>query len=551
MNKNTLILVVVAMFVGVALYVFLNNDDAISENNDSLTADEQKGLRLLKTAQQSCLSGVIIDGEVTIDLETDFMSSFKASSGVRKEKARGAVNYVDEQVRSIVDKEVRDCLQQHMPQIKACLLGDCSSATLPKDIEFQFTYKPAHDIPYLLPDLVSFGLENRTDNRVLFKQPGKGYYVDSVPLFEQNKKRNAAIFGVVRESYIPDFKENTKFCLRRAAHVPKAGAYTLYHCTQGAGCLHESTTPKWFELCEAGSTRQYEFLSPLIRTAHAQADTQDWAIPSLKVLQERKDLFGIGYTHFKVEAVDAMNSDFDGYYYDITVNGRKANINGLPGSFRAQSHDFSRPITIEFGLQNLNFSGVNDGCDEISLILSFVKDGEAVGNPVTLRRSYVALRDARVKEVSIEGIQYRWSGKYKRAPKMYDTEVFISSILIAKNLDLEGNKPAIEDAKNNISRMKHDFDSLGLVFEGHPLVAVIRPPLTQISYGLAIGMVEDTQQIRFTYDNSMARRLKQFLLEQRARGGKYKSTIAHDTFLYSIRGNKSYMASPPVCTDDS
>jgi hypothetical protein len=548
MNKNMLIMAAAALLIAVALFVFYNDGD--TNNDDTLGTDEQKGLTLLKVAQETCLSGMSEDASVDINLETDFLTSFKAGSGVHKEKARGAVNYVNEQVRSIVDKDVRDCLQKHMPQIQACLLGDCNSASLPRSIDFQFTYKPVRDIPYLMQDLVSFGLENRTDNRVLFKQPGKGYFVDSIPLFAENKKRNAAIFGVVRESYVPDFNENTRFCLRRSSQTPKDGSYTLYHCKQGEGCQHESTTPKWFEFCEAVASGRNDFLFPLIRTAHAQAGSEDWAIPSLKVLQEREDLFGIGYTHFKVEAAEAMNKDYDGYFYDITVNGRKANINGLQGSVRARSHDFSQPISIEFGLQNLNFSGVNDGCDEISLTLNFVKDGESVGEPVTLRRSYVALRDARVKDISSGGIQYRWSGKYQRAPKMYDTEVFISSILIAKNLDLEGNKAAIEKAKQNISAMKQDFDSLGLVFEGRPLVAVIRPPLTQISYGLAIGMVEETQQIRFTYESSTAKRLKAFLLEQRARGGKYKSTIAHDTFLYSIRGDESYMASPPVCADD-
>jgi len=548
MNKNTLIIITAALLIAVALFVFYNDGD--TDNDDSLTTDEQKGLRLLKVAQEACLSGVSEDAGVDINLETDFLTSFKAGSGVHREKARGAVNYVNEQVRSIVDQDVRDCLQKHMPQIQACLLGDCDSASLPKSIEFQFTYQPVRDSPYLMQDFVAFGLENRPDNHVLFKQPGKGYFVDSIPLFAENKKRNAAIFGVVRESYVPAFDENTKFCLRRSRQTPSDGSYTLYHCKQGQGCQHESTTPRWFEFCETAASNRYDFLSPLVGTVHAQAGSEDWAIPSLKVLQEREDLFGIGYTHFKVEAAEAMNKDYDGFYYDITVNGRKANINGLQGSFRARSHDFSKPISIEFGLQNLNFSGVKDGCDEISLTLNFVKDGESVGEPVTLRRSYVALRDARVKDIGSGGIQYRWSGKYQRAPKMYDTEVFISSILIAKNLDLEGNKAAIESAKQNISAMKQDFDSLGLVFEGRPLVAVIRPPLTQVSYGLAIGMVEETQQIRFTYESSTAKRLKAFLLEQRSRGGKYKSTIAHDTFLYSIRGDESYMASPPVCSDD-
>lgn len=555
MKRNVVLLLLVAVSVAIALFVLYHDGSnplpGAAQKEVSLSADELRGLRLLRLAQETCLAGETSDVGVNIDLSTDYITSFKQVSGVHKDKARGAINYVDEKVRSIVDKDIRDCLQKHMPQIQACLLGDCGSASLPKTIDFQFTYQPRRDNPYLEKNLVSFGLENRTDNHTLILQPGKGYYVDVIPLLAQGKKRNAAIFGVVRESYVPAFDENIKFCLSRSAAIPDAGNYTLYHCKQGEGCAHESSTPKWFELCGLDASGRLEFPFPFIGTAYAQDEAKEWAIPALQVLQQREDLFGIGYTHFKLEASSAMNTDYDGYYYDIAVNGWQANINGLAGSFRAREHDFSKPITIEFGLQNLNFSGVNDGCDDIALTLNFVKDGEVVGKPVSLHRSYVALRDARLKEMAAGNIHYRWSGKYQRAPKMYDTEVFVSSILVASNLDFQANRPAIEDAKRKISGMKHDFDGLGLTFEGRPLVAVIRPPLTQLSYGLAIGMVEETQQIRFTYDRATAKRLQQFLLEQRARGGNYRATIAHDTFLYSVRGDKSYMASPPVCADDT
>ena len=556
MKRNVVILSIVAVLIAIALFVFFydsNNPLSTSgQGNVELSADELKGLRLLRLAQETCLAGETSNVSVNIDLSTDYVTSFKEASGVHKDKARGAVNYVDEQIRSIVDKDIRECLQKHMPQIQACLLGDCSTASLPKAVEFQFTYQLLHDNPNLEKNLVSFGLENRTDNRTLILQPGKGYYVDSIPLLAEGKTRNAAIFGVVRESYVPDFNESIRFCLSRASALPDAGNYTLYHCKQGEGCQHEVTTPKWFEVCAPTDIGYNESLFPLrnlIATAYAD-DERAWAIPTLTTLQQREDLFGIGYTHFKVEAASAMNKDYDGYYYDIAVNGWQANINGLPGSFRATPHDFSKPINIEFGLQNLNFSGVNDGCDEIALTMNFVKDGEKVGEPITLRRSYVALRDARVKEMDANNLHYRWTGKYQRAPRMYDTEVFVSSILVARNLDFQANQNAIADAKRKISRMKKDFDALGLTFEGRPLVAVIRPPLTQISYGLAIGVVEETQQIRFTYDRAVANRLKEFLLAQRSRGGNYRSTIAHDTFLYSVRGDESYMASPPVCAGD-
>jgi hypothetical protein len=539
--------------IAVALTVFFydggNQLPPSSQIEIDLSPDEIKGLRLLRLAQETCLSGESSDVGVNIDLSTDYVTSFKQISGVRKDKARGAVNYVDDQVRAIVDKDIRNCLQKHMPQIQACLLGNCGSASMPKDVEFQFTYKPIHQNPHWEKDLLHFGLKHRVSGRRLLAKQPEGYFEDSLPLLAQGKKLEAAIFGVVRESHVPDFNDDTRVCFSRSAVLPDAASYTLYHCEQGDGCRHEPSTPKWFDACPLEDTGRNFFLSPFIRTAYAQ-DSKDWAIPSLTVLQNREDLFGIGYTRFKVAASSAMNKDFDGYFYDIAVNGWQANIDGLPGSYRAQAHDFSQPLSIEFGLQNLNFSGVNDGCDEIVLTLNFVKEGEPAGEPVTLRRSYVALRDARVKEIATDHGQYRWTGKYQRAPKMYDTEVFISSILIAKSLDFQTHQSAIENAKRSISGMKRDFDALGLKFEGRPLVAVIRPPLTQLSYGLAIGMVEETQQIRFTYENATAKRLRQFLLQQRARGGAYQSIIAPDTFLYTVRGDKSYMASPPVCADD-
>ena len=143
MKRNVAILLIVAVLVGIALFVFYYDSDntlsTSSQDEVSLSADELKGLRLLRLAQETCLAGETSDVAVNIDLKTDYLTSFKQLSGVHKDKARGAINYVDEKVRSIVDKDIRECLQKHMPQIQACLLGDCSSAALPKAIDFRFT----------------------------------------------------------------------------------------------------------------------------------------------------------------------------------------------------------------------------------------------------------------------------------------------------------------------------------------------------------------------------------------------------------------------------
>jgi hypothetical protein len=559
MNKNVAILLAAGVLLVVALVVFYvdGNGSLFSSGGSevSLSIEEQKAertaLKLLKAAQTACLSGVDTEAGVNVDLSTDFLKELKASSGVHKKRVLGAVGIVNDNLKHVENNKIRECLEKEMKYVRACLMGDCSTASLPSTIEFQFTYKPGAGSENLMKNHVAFALENRIKNHTIFLEPGSSYYVDTIPLLARGKKRNAAIYSVVRQSFLPASTDFVQFCLSRASVIPDSGKnYTTYDCEQGGSCTHNNLSPKWFDLCPVANSELNYFLSPLIRTAYAD-DTVAWAIPSLDTLQQREDLFGIGYTRFKVEAATAMNKNYDGFYYDLEVNGRQANVNGLPGSYRAQEHDFSKPVAMEFGLQNLNFSGVNDGCDEIALTLHFVKDGEEVGAPISLRRSYVALRDARDKNLTSDGQAYRWTGKYQRAPKMYDSEVFISSILIAKNLDFQANAQKLKNAKHTISRMKRDFDALGLKFEGRPLVAVIRPPLTQLSYGLAIGMVEETQQIRFTYENATAERLKKFLLQQRDRGGAYHSTIADSTFIYTVRGSKSYMASPPVCADDT
>ena len=552
MKKNIAFLSLAAVVLVTILFVVFYNETSVDNNYKCLSDQQKQGIMLLRIAQESCLSGESVGAGLSLDISTNLIDELKAGAGIEKDSAMGAVNYLDEEIREIADEKIRNCLQKYMPRIEACIMGDCNMADQPKNIEFQFTYKCTEENINIEKDHVAFNLENRSNPRVLASQPG-GYYEDTIALMDKGKERNAAIYNVVRESYAVLGDKKTSFCLKRATETPSSMSYhTKFDCEQGGGCLHDGISPKWFVPCEAlGGLTDFIFSS--VKSALAEQVYNIWMVPSIEKLQERKrgqDLIGIGYTHFILETLSPIDINADAYYYDISVNGRQVHVNGLPGNFNARPHDFKQQLRIEFGMQNLDFSGVTNGCDSLSLTLHFIKNEEETGEPVTLERSYVALRDARVKEFLRNDVRYRWSGKYQRAPKEFDTEVFVSSILVSMNLDFQKNQQGINEAKLMISMMKEEFDRLGLVFEGRPLVAVIRPPLTKISYGLAVGMVEETQQIRFTYQNGTARRLKKFLLEQRSRGDNYKKVIKEDTFLYSIRGEESYMASPPVCWDD-
>jgi len=550
MNRKTILIVAgVILLAGLAIYFI--DPGSLSNNTATLSADERRGLQLLKVAQETCLAGESQKAGLDLNVSVELKSQLGAGMNMNKEKSKGAVNYLDEEIRRVADENIRKCLQNAMPKIQECLLGDCQASDLPKAIEFQFTYRPTTQNPYLYKDRIAFGLEYQMNNRTLLLQPAQNYYVESLALLSPGKTRHAAIYGVVKEGHLNDIDPSTRFCLIRGTwSSPPSSNHTLFHCKQGEGCTRDSISPKWFDLCPIAPSGNANAAFSMINTAYAGNSTHRWIIPSLKTLSTRDDLFGIGYTHFTVKSLKPIPREAEGFFYEVTVNGWDTSINGLPGSFEAKAHDFSKPLQIEFALQNLNFSGERNGCDHLTLTIHFVKDGKEAGEPVTLTRSYVALRDARLKHLSHNNISFEWDGKYHRAPKEYDTEVFVSSILISKSLDFAKHAQALKETQQNISQMKTEFDQLKLVFEDHPLIAVIRPPLTQLSYGLAIGMLEDTQQIRFTYDNATARRLRTFLLDQRTRGQREAQVIKADTFLYSIRGSKSYMASPPVCWDD-
>ncbi|MBV1959227.1 MAG: hypothetical protein KUG53_00710 [Pseudomonadales bacterium] len=548
MKALAALLSVAVVVLAVTLGIYFSNGDPIAGEMDPET---KKGLLLLKAAEDSCLSGQ--SNAASLDMSVGLQTHLKAGVDIKKDQAKGAVNYLDEKIRSVSDTKIRDCLQKHMPKISNCLMGDCNAAMLPKEIEFQFTYNSDGNDPNLSDKFIVFAVENRVNNRTLFLQPGHQFFVDSLDLIEEGEKLNLAMYRVVKESHTTVYDKNTSFCLTRAATFkPDSSNHTRFHCHDVSGCKHDIATPAWFDLCTKQSGAYNILPFSFMSQVHAEpAKDTIWFIPTLDTLKSREDMFGIGYTHFTLRSDKALGIDADGFYYEITVNDRKTHINGMPPSFTAQSHDFSTPLNIEFALQNLNFSGTNNGCDRIDLTLRFLKNGKPTRQEVKFHRSYVALRDAVEKQYDQLDGQLSWQGKYIRAPKEYDTEVFISSILIARNLELQANKGAINQAQNTISQMKSEFDSLELNFEGKKLVAIIRPPLTQISYGLAIGVVEETEQIRFTFPKTTATRLKAFLLEQRKNGGKYGRIIAPDTFLYTIRGSSSYMHSPPICWDDS
>jgi hypothetical protein len=560
MKWQHIVMLTIFAVLTITVLVFFRNE--LFEPTPPLTENQQKAMQLLNLAKQSCLSGSSHETKVGLDFEAALAEKLKASAAIKDATSSGAVNYLDEQIRQVQDDKIRHCLEQQMPQIRACMLGDCEQASLPKLVDFKFSDPQIKIDNELSLPTARFAIQYREGNRILVPQDD-GYFLDSIELFKKNESRLGKVVFQVREAH-QQIETPIDLCLKRADPIdPKQANYTQFECKQGAGCKHDPMSPKWFDLCDDHQVQNHmatdlqwwagKFLQEVLPAAYAQSMASVWAVPTLDTLSARiasEDLVGIGFTEFNIVADAPLNLDADAYYYDLKVNGQVIQIDGLPGDYNAQPYAPNQALQINFGLQNLNFSGVNDGCDELSISVQFVKDRDLVGGPIQWSRSYVSLRDASQKTLNLDNVNFSWAGKYHRAPKEYDTEVFVNSILISKDLDFASHHLMITKTQQTISKMKQEFDRAGLMFEGKPLVSVIRPPLTQISYGLAVGVVEKTGQIRYTYASDVAKRLKAFLLEKRNEAAEFKRIIRNDSFLYSLRGDKSYSVSPPICWDE-
>ena len=555
--------IVIGIFlVTTGIYVYSRYIEPVP--NHPLTPDQEKGYALLQAAKGICLSGESQSLNASIDglLNT---KEAKISSGIQDKTLRGAITYVDDEIRAVQDTEIRACLRQHWPKIEACLLGDCTAANLPANITFQFNYEFEDEADTTLDDsLVRLAIQNRRST-MLVRQPPENFYPYNVGLPPVGTILNARIHRVVKEGFSSSHDHATKLCLMRAATLPAGPnppTHTRYHCWQEEGrCEHDTLSPRWFDQCTAASNKtslapqnQSSMLSDFFTVSSAafaqNTVSEVWHVPSLETLQARADVFGQGYTQFTIASKMPANVDADGYFVSLTVNGQAVHIDGMPPSFMTEPLKAGANIDFNFALQNLNFSGVDAGCDTITAALQFVKNGKLVGEPVRFRRSYVALRDARVKTMQWGDNTLTWTGKFVRAPRQYDNEFFAQSIVIPGGLSKLKNTAKIARAQASITEMKARFDNLNLKFAGNRLVAVIRPPLTQTSYGLAVGMVEPTGQIRFTFKYTEAKELRDQIMDQRS-DPRIRRAVDKGAFIYSVRGNEAFMKSPAVCRDDT
>jgi hypothetical protein len=316
-----------------------------------------------------------------------------------------------------------------------------------------------------------------------------------------SKAITESIGGVVGEIQ----QKPWSICLRRKDKDPgdRVAVFANLDCAEGHGCkTSEMGDPGWVEGCEAAVANAS---APLFFFGVAEAASDGgpgWRVPSLATLRRLEPNRRSGYTEFNIRSESLVGvSDADTVYYDIKVNTATVLIDGLPKWSVGLPFDPAKGLEFDFGLENLNFSGADGGCEHIEVALSFRKKDREVKR-IEISRLYAALRNPmRVTRDIGQGSKFAWGGKYVRPAAEGKIEV------------LAGAVNHVDQAQ----RWKLLIDRAGLKYQGQSIVGVIRPPLRVPEYyGLAIGLTLPSGQVQFTFNRASAAPLRAYLASLRS-----------------------------------
>jgi hypothetical protein len=320
-------------------------------------------------------------------------------------------------------------------------------------------------------------------------------------------------------------------CFIRAARNPVNGAshyFARIDCRLDQGCsVHPQEDPGWVTDCPRGASLR---ALPLccIPAAYAQAPparTQaeaGWLVPSLPALVKLRETKNIGYTEFLVQSGPLAGLAGSNYFtYDIQVNGIPVSIDGWRSSDLRVPMEPSKGIVLRFGLENLNFSGADNGCETIDVRIAVFQQDKRIKS-YDLFRQYAALRDAGLVTIPAEnGQSFQWSGRYLN-PEVGDRyEVFVNS---ASDVQYA-------------SKVKARIDRAGLKYEGQDLVGLLRPPLNNPTYGVIVGLRQPSGQNQFIFDDTRAQALAKWIQSSESVAA-LRSAIHLPLLVYKTRGDE-------------
>jgi hypothetical protein len=254
--------------------------------------------------------------------------------------------------------------------------------------------------------------------------------------------------------------------------------------------------PGCINLCDPGQTGNVNsfsiFPGAFAQPVQAGKTNYGWTVPNLQTLKEKKKT-GFSEVIIKSKSLNPKLKESNLYYYSIKVNNTPIYIDGLLPEYMKYPFSFEKGVNLDFGLENLGFSGINKGYEKIEVTLYFYRDSKFIST-ITLPLEYVALRNSEPKEITAsEGSKFIWEALFKANR---ENQIFVLSTT------------SVQEALNS----KNRIDSRLLLFNDNKVVGVIRPPYKENrNYGVCVGVVLPNKQVKFTFNNSEANEFVAFL----------------------------------------
>lgn len=319
---------------------------------------------------------------------------------------------------------------------------------------------------------------------------GQQYEYQSPVIMPSGGQQYMGLMHRLVDSAFESKPEWTTVCFERKATRNSREPVVRVACEEGAACTISTDDFGWAKACTVRSGGVEDPLGMReVYAASEQAKTaqRGWIAPSLETLRKRNAAFTVFY--LKSKPLAAMQSA-DHVNYNIHVNGSPIYIDGLPPETNTVKFDSKAGLDLQFGLENLDFSGVQAGFEDIQVWLTFLSKGQPL-KQVNVALKYVALRDMAEGPAAVPGgLPIVWRAEY-RAGKADDVyQIFASA---TRSLT------TAQDLKSSIDAAK--LQALEL-----PLLAILRPPNQKNpKYGIALGLRNPSGQIKFSFDESTSR----------------------------------------------
>lgn len=295
-----------------------------------------------------------------------------------------------------------------------------------------------------------------------------------------------------REASVPQFGE---LCFRRSAKTSERSAFL--RCIHPGDCHPDAGAPGVADPCVKTGWRWPE----VIGRAHAQDRRETgsfWAAPSLATLISLPPEHRPGYAEFtvrsdKISGIVGANA----LSFGLSVNGVPIFFDGVAPHTEVLPFNSADGVRLTFGVENLGFTGGQDGHERLDLELRYWQDGRLLKTAL-LKRSYVSYRHAQPEPIGQPGGDaYEWAGHYRPAKVHNRYEVIL----------------AVAQKTENILAIKRQFDGRGKQYEGNPIVGVVRPPrVDNVVYGLTLGLKLPTEQVVASFTEAQAKSICRWVM---------------------------------------